>query len=61
MPGHRVLKVILDHRRFDRDTCAKHAIQRQERLGSWDQDPGERSRLLVVRKGSAREWMKTCQ
>jgi hypothetical protein len=55
------LSVVLDHRCLDRDTCAKYAIQCDERLGSCDQDLGERRRLLVVRKGSTREWKKTLQ
>ena len=52
---------ILDHGCFDRDTCTEYAIQREERLGSRDQDLGERRRLLVVREGGAREWMKSLQ
>jgi len=58
--AHR-LSVILDHRCFNRDPYSEYAIQREERLGSCHQDLGEWRGLLVVRKGGAREWIKTLQ
>ncbi|KAF9646329.1 hypothetical protein BDM02DRAFT_3188936 [Thelephora ganbajun] len=53
IPSLSRLSVILDCHCFDRDTCVEYAIQRDERLGSCDQNPGERHGLLVERKGSA--------